>query len=133
MDGRIKYRYPLEIGRSMPDDGRWAWNRLKPLAWKNHEYRASLQTLARTVQQRVCGRRRVVQRAVVFALHLRDEVAFDQEPAQVEATEGWLPVQVVERRDNNFLVRLPQSTVENGQYLAVRSHQLRKANEPIRV
>src|SRR4051794_9692205 len=63
----------------------------------------------------------------------RDKVTFDQEPAQDEATEGWLPVQVVERRDNNLLVRLPQSTVENGQYLAVRSDQLRTANEPLRV
>ena len=60
----------------------------------------------------------------------RDEVMFDQEPTQDIPTDGWLSVQVLERRGNNVLVRLPQSTVENGQYLAVRSDQLRNALDP---
>ncbi len=61
----------------------------------------------------------------------RDEVIFDQEPTQDAPTDGWLRVQVVEGRGNNVLVRLPESTVENGQYLAVRSDQLRNALEPV--
>ena len=63
----------------------------------------------------------------------RDEVMFDQEPTQDIPTDGWLSVQVLERHGSNVLVRLPQSTVENGQYLAVRSDQLRNALNPVGV
>ena len=61
----------------------------------------------------------------------RDDATFDQEPTQDAPAEGWLRVQAIEQRGNNFLVRLPQSTVENGQFLAVRADQLRNAIEPI--
>jgi hypothetical protein len=61
----------------------------------------------------------------------RDEVMSDQEPTQDAPTDGWLSVQVIERRANNVLLRLPQSTVENGQYLAVRSDQIRNALETV--
>ena len=48
-------------------------------------------------------------------------------------TEGWLKVQVVEQGGTNILVRLPQSTVENGQHVAVRPEQLRSTLEPVGV
>jgi hypothetical protein len=63
----------------------------------------------------------------------RDEVMFHHEPTQDTPTEGWLSVQVAEQRENNVLVRLPHSTVENGQYLSFRPDQLRNAIEPVGV
>ena len=59
----------------------------------------------------------------------REDVTFEQEPTQDTPTEGWLRVQVVDGRGSNILVLLPQSTVENGQYLTVRHDQLRNTLE----
>ncbi len=55
----------------------------------------------------------------------RDGVANDREPTLDEPTDGWLRVKVLQQEGNNVLVRLPQSTLENGSYLAVRRDQVR--------
>src|SRR5271165_6457652 len=66
----VKFRYPLEIDGTMlhDHDGIRSRDRLS-LNWRDHdENRASLQTLSGTVQLRVCGCRRDVQRPVPFPL-----------------------------------------------------------------
>ena len=55
----------------------------------------------------------------------REDVQYDREPSEDEPTEGWLRVKVLQRAGNNVLVQLPQTTIENGSYLAVRRDQLR--------
>jgi len=59
----------------------------------------------------------------------RDDVANDREPTLDEPTDGWLRVKVLEPEGNNVLVQLPQSTLENGSYLAVRRDQMRFSPE----
>jgi len=59
----------------------------------------------------------------------RDDVANDQEPTLDEPTDGWLRVKVLEPEGNNVLVQLPQTTLENGSYLAVRRDQVRFSPE----
>jgi hypothetical protein len=59
----------------------------------------------------------------------RDGVANDREPTLDEPTDGWLRVKVLQQEGNNVLVRLPQSTLENGSYLAVRRDQVRFSSE----
>jgi hypothetical protein len=56
-----------------------------------------------------------------------DDVRYDREPSEHESTEGWLSVKVLEHEGNNVLIQLPQSTIENGSYLAVRRDQLRSS------
>jgi hypothetical protein len=55
----------------------------------------------------------------------REDVKCEREPSQDEPTTGWLKVKILEQEGNNILVQLPQSTIENGSYLAVRRDQLR--------
>src|SRR5271165_6490067 len=72
VDASIKFRDPLEIDGTMlhDHDGIQSRDRLS-LNWKDHdENRASLQTLSGTVQLRVCGCRRDVQRPVPFPLRI---------------------------------------------------------------
>jgi hypothetical protein len=59
----------------------------------------------------------------------RRDVANDREPTLDEPTDGWLRVKVLEPEGNNVLVQLPQSTLENGSYLAVRRDQVRFSSE----
>jgi hypothetical protein len=59
----------------------------------------------------------------------RDDVATEQEPTLDEPTDGWLRVKVLELEGTNVLVQLPQSTLENGSYLAVRRDQVRFSPE----
>jgi hypothetical protein len=55
----------------------------------------------------------------------REDVQREREPSLDEPTTGWLKVKLLEQKGNNFLVLLPQTTLENGSYLAVRHDQLR--------
>jgi len=55
----------------------------------------------------------------------QDDVANDGEPTLDEPTDGWLRVKILKPEGNNVLVQLPQSTIENGSYLAVRRDQMR--------
>jgi hypothetical protein len=59
----------------------------------------------------------------------REDAQCDREPSLDEPTTGWLKVKLLEQKGNNFLVLLPQSTIENGSYLAVRHDQLRLEHE----
>ena len=49
------------------------------------------------------------------------------------AGEGLLRVQVVGRKDELVLVRLPAETLENGQYVTVAAGQLHAAPQPQKV
>jgi hypothetical protein len=55
----------------------------------------------------------------------RDEVRSAREPGDDEPVDGWLRVKVLEGDGEHVLVQLPQSTIENGPYLAVRRDKLR--------
>src|SRR5436853_2538223 len=59
----------------------------------------------------------------------REDVESDREPTQDEPSDGWLKVKVLEPEGTNVLVLLPQSTIEDGSYLAVRHDQLRSSLE----
>ncbi len=59
----------------------------------------------------------------------REDVKCEREPSQDDPTNGWLQVKNLEEEANNILVQLPQSTIENGSYLAVRRDQLRPSHE----
>ena len=62
-----------------------------------------------------------------------DDVTCEEMPTQDVPTVGWLRVGVIERGDDTAVVRLPQSTIENGQYLSVKIDQLRDAAIPLNV
>ncbi len=54
-----------------------------------------------------------------------DEDLVDWEPRQVDGRgEGWLRVEVVDRRGDQALIRLPGPSLEGGQFVTVRSDQL---------
>jgi hypothetical protein len=59
----------------------------------------------------------------------QDDVRADREPSDDEPVDGWLKVKVLERDGDHVLVQLPQSTIENGPYLAVRRDELRPIPE----
>src|SRR5262249_13377098 len=59
----------------------------------------------------------------------REDVQYDWEPSQDQPAEGWLKVKILETDGNNLLLQLPQSTLGNGSYLAVRRDQLRFHHE----
>lgn len=57
----------------------------------------------------------------------KEDVDADEEPTMDHPATGWLTVRVVDHGGGNILVRLPQSTIENGQHLSVRPDQIRPA------
>ena len=60
----------------------------------------------------------------------QDDVRSDCEPTSPdEPVEGWLRVKVLKREGDNVLVQLPQSTIENGSYLALRRDAVRAVPE----
>ncbi len=63
----------------------------------------------------------------------REDVQCEREPSLDEPTTGWLKVKLLEQKGNNFLVLLPQTTLENGSYLSVRHDQLRFEREVVSV
>ena len=54
----------------------------------------------------------------------REDVRLEGRARRECTTPGWLKVKVVRSQAGNALVLLPQSTLENGRYLAVRLDQL---------
>jgi hypothetical protein len=52
------------------------------------------------------------------------DLDFDEPPAEEKPVEGWIRVDVLEEERGMFLVRLPQSTLENGHYVTVTGNQL---------
>jgi hypothetical protein len=72
---------------------------------------------------------------VVKSLHSQDyslfaqksDLEYDDLPTDDQPADGWIRVDVVEQDPPRglLLVRLPQSTLENGQFLTVSANQLR--------
>ena len=54
----------------------------------------------------------------------KTSLRYDQEPSRDAPMEGWVQVEIVKNEKNLYLVRLPQTTLENGQYLTVAAGQL---------
>lgn len=57
------------------------------------------------------------------------DLEYDDPPTENAPVEGWVRVNVVERDKNLCLVKLPQTTLENGQYITVSAGQLRAVSE----
>lgn len=57
----------------------------------------------------------------------KSDLQFDLPPTRDLGTEGWIRVDLVKRAGPLFLIGLPQSTLENGQYLTVTADQFRDA------
>lgn len=53
--------------------------------------------------------------------------------ATPDAVDGFLQVQVVDRKNDLVLIRLPAQTFENGQYVTVQAGQLVSAPQPTKV
>ncbi len=49
------------------------------------------------------------------------------------AADGWVQVQVVDRKGDLALVRLPAESFENGQYVTVQTSLLQTTPEPAKV
>lgn len=58
----------------------------------------------------------------------RNDLEYDEPPTEDQPVGGWMRVAVVEQDPGRglFLVRLPQSTLENGQFMTVSAGQLRR-------
>ncbi len=133
VDACLKCRYPLETLEAMRHDGVWRV-RTKPFALgetmmtklRCKLYPGQFSTEYAVVVEAFDGRR-----LSLFASH--DDVETEGEPTESNPTDGWLNVRVVDRQGGIFLVRLPQSTIENGQHISVRQDQLRHASEAIGV
>lgn len=55
----------------------------------------------------------------------RNDVGCEQPPTEDQSVEGWLAVDIVKQSAAHYLVRLPQPTLEHGQYISVTPSQLR--------
>lgn len=60
----------------------------------------------------------------LFSNH--DDVVFQEPPTNHQSVEGWIRVDIVEIENERCLVRLPQTTLENGQFVTVLKSQLRE-------
>ena len=54
----------------------------------------------------------------------KPDLDYEELPDRDRPTDGWVKVQVLQCERDLCLVRLPQTTVENGQYLTVPVSQL---------
>lgn len=72
------------------------------------------------------------QFASEFAVHVRSssgreyslfadkiDITYQGEPTEENPSEGWIIVSVVQTQGSLCLIRLPQSTLENGQFITV--------------
>src|SRR5438309_2067463 len=65
------------------------------------------------------------------------DVTYSEQPTADREVDGWIKVELLQQDKNLVLVRLPQTTLENGQFLSVRADQLdrlpekQKATEPL--
>lgn len=61
----------------------------------------------------------------LFSLFVPEEyVESDSEPTEGRAVDGWVRVEVLDRRGELTLVRLPRLPLENGQTVTVHSKEL---------
>ena len=49
---------------------------------------------------------------------------------ELESVPGWLHVVVEKRKDDLCLIRLPRQTLDNGQFITVRTSQLERPRTP---
>jgi hypothetical protein len=58
----------------------------------------------------------------------KSDLDYNELPTEDQPVDGWIHVDVIEHDADRglFLVRLPQSTLENGQFLTVSASQLRR-------
>jgi hypothetical protein len=61
----------------------------------------------------------------------KTDLAFSETPFDDTSVDGWIKVDVLKREDSLCLIRLPQTTLENGQFLTVRADQLAKAPDGV--
>lgn len=57
------------------------------------------------------------------------DLRYDRPPSEEEPADGWIKVRVVQQEGELLLVRLPQTTLENGPYLTVTAGQLNRVPE----
>ena len=61
----------------------------------------------------------------------KDEVKLESEPTVDNPGSGWVAVLVLKREEAFSLIKLPRSTIENGQCITIRSSSLRNANNTV--
>jgi hypothetical protein len=54
----------------------------------------------------------------------KSDLVYSETPTEWQPVEGWVKVEVVQSERNLHLVRLPQTTLENGQFITVKAEQL---------
>src|SRR5437764_12816082 len=61
-----------------------------------------------------------------FSLFVPHEyVACDRVPTTQQPAEGWLRIEVWDRKGDRVIVRLPRPTLENGQFVTVTTRHVR--------
>ncbi len=63
----------------------------------------------------------------------KSDLRYEDIPSGDEFAEGWIKVEVMKQEGELFLVRLPQTTLENGQYITVTAGQLERLPDPQKV
>ena len=61
------------------------------------------------------------------------DLTFTVAPTEDDSVDGWIAVEVLQKDKNRYLIRLPQTTLENGQFLTVNAEQLDRAPERLTV
>ena len=59
----------------------------------------------------------------------KEDFQFSELPSSNQPVDGWVEVTVLERQGTLLLVRLPRTTLENGQYITVSAGQLKNIPE----
>jgi hypothetical protein len=60
----------------------------------------------------------------------KSDLSYSEPPTEGQSVDGWIKVEVIETNRNLCLVRLPQTTLENGQYITVACDQLDGTTKP---
>jgi len=55
----------------------------------------------------------------------KEDLKFKEEPTEDKHVAGWIRIVLGPPKDNLLLVRLPQTTFENGQTITVNTNQIR--------
>src|SRR5690349_4958850 len=56
----------------------------------------------------------------------KNDLRYDEPQTEEQPVNGWIAVEVVKCENNLCLVRLPQTTLENGQFITVAKMDLRE-------
>ena len=55
----------------------------------------------------------------------KEYLEFTENPTDDHPVDGWIRVETLDKKDNLFLVALPQPTFENGQIITVKAEMLK--------